>query len=234
MDKSPVLPALHAGKHDPVIKGVGLSKAYQRGREEVIALDDVSLQIHEGEWVSLLGPSGSGKSTLLNMIGCLDTPSKGTLAIDGVEVGGKSESELVKVRRHKVGFIFQQFFLLPTLSVRENILLPTLHNHGVDAHVLDNLIEFVGLSHRKNHLPQHLSGGEMQRVAIARALIKDPKIILADEPTGNLDSKTGEKIMELFSVLNKAGVTIVMVTHNEEFAKKAHRVIRIKDGRIHE
>lgn len=218
----------------PLIHASGLCKTYQRGRERVVALDEVSLEIHEGEWVSLLGPSGSGKSTVLHLLGCLDTPSKGSLIIDGVDISGKSESELVRVRRDKVGFIFQQFFLIPTLTVKENILLPTLHNHSIDAHLLDNLIEFVGLSHRKDHLPKHLSGGEMQRVAIARALIKDPKIILADEPTGNLDSKTGEKIMDLFSTLNKLGVTIVMVTHNEEFAKRAHRIIRIKDGRIHE
>lgn len=218
----------------PVITASGLSKTYQRGSESVIALKDVSLHINEGEFVSIVGPSGSGKSTLLHLLGGIDTPSAGKLIIDGIDISEKKERDLVKLRREKIGFIFQQFFLIPTLSVKENILLPTLYNGGVEGELVENLIGLVGLSHRKDHLPAHLSGGEMQRVAIARSLLNDPKIILADEPTGNLDSKTGEKIIDLFKKLNDAGVTVVMVTHNEEFARMSHRIIRIKDGMIHE
>ena len=217
----------------PVISARGLTKTYRRGREDVRALDSVSLTISEGEFVSVIGPSGSGKSTLLHLIGGLDTPSAGSLVVDGVDLSKKSEADLVRVRRERVGFIFQQFFLIPTLTVAENVLLPTLYNKGVDQSVLDGLLDFVGLGERRNHLPSHLSGGEMQRVAIARALIHNPKIVLADEPTGNLDSGTGEKIMDLFKRLNEHGVTIVMVTHNEGFARRAHRVVKIQDGKIH-
>lgn len=210
-----------------------LTKIYHRGSEEIHALRDVSFAIGKGEFAAIVGPSGSGKTTLLNLLGCLDTPTWGSLKLNGTEVRGLKEKALVKVRRENIGFVFQQFFLLPTLTVRENIELPLLFSrrNGYKDH-LDEIIEIVGLKARAEHLPNQLSGGEMQRVAIGRALVNEPKIILADEPTGNLDSATGHKIFEFFQDLNNKGLTLIIVTHNVELAQKAHKIIHLRDGQI--
>jgi len=216
-----------------VISAKKLTKIYHRGSEEIHALKDVSLNITDGEFAAIVGPSGSGKTTLLNLVGCLDTPTRGSLRLNGVEVNGLKEKDLVKLRRENIGFVFQQFFLLPTLTVRENIELPLLFSrrNGCRNHI-DEIIEAVGLKARAEHLPSQLSGGEMQRVAIGRALINEPKIILADEPTGNLDSATAVKIFQLFQDLNSQGLTLIIVTHNLELAKSAHRVIQLRDGEV--
>ncbi len=216
-----------------VISAKKLTKIYHRGSEEIHALKDVSLNITDGEFAAIVGPSGSGKTTLLNLVGCLDTPTRGSLRLNGVEVNGLKEKDLVKLRRENIGFVFQQFFLLPTLTVRENIELPLLFSkrNGYRNHI-DEIIEVVGLKARAKHLPSQLSGGEMQRVAIGRALINEPKIILADEPTGNLDSATAVKIFQLFQDLNSQGLTLIIVTHNLELAKSAHKVIQLRDGEI--
>ncbi|MBT9135856.1 MAG: putative ABC transporter ATP-binding protein YknY [Firmicutes bacterium] len=208
-----------------------LSKNYHRGSETVHALQEASLTVKQGELISLVGPSGSGKTTFMNLLGCLDTPSSGSYLLNGQEVAGLQESQLVKVRQQNIGFVFQQFFLLPTLTVKENVELPLLFNPTGKSRALD-LLEIVGLSSRRNHLPRELSGGEMQRVAIARALINSPKILLADEPTGNLDSKNSEKVMSLFNDLHRQGLTVILVTHNMDIARRSERVIRLADGMI--
>jgi putative ABC transport system ATP-binding protein len=218
---------------EEVISAEGLTKIYHRGSEDIHALSEVSFAIIKGEFAAIVGPSGSGKTTLLNLIGCLDTPTRGSLRLNGIEVKGLREKDLVKLRRENIGFVFQQFFLLPTLTVRENIELPLLFSkkNGYESQI-DEIIEIVGLKARAEHLPGQLSGGEMQRVAIGRALINEPKIILADEPTGNLDSATALRIFELFQNLNSQGLTLIIVTHNVELAKLAHKVIQLKDGKI--
>ncbi|MBM3150424.1 MAG: ABC transporter ATP-binding protein, partial [Chloroflexi bacterium] len=204
-------------KKEEVIVARELAKTYHRGSEEIHALKDVNFSIKEGDFVAIAGPSGSGKTTLLNLLGCLDSPTHGILKLNGVETTGLKEKELVKLRRDNIGFIFQQFFLLPTLTVRENIELPLLfHRRNGFSNNSHEILELVGLKSRAEHLPNQLSGGEMQRVAIGRALINRPKVILADEPTGNLDSATAHKIMELFQGLNKQGLTLIIVTHNVE------------------
>ena len=220
-------------KKEEVISAKGLTKIYYRGSEEIHALKEVSFAITKGEFAAIVGPSGSGKTTLLNLLGCLDTPTRGSLRLNGIEVNGLKERDLVKLRRENIGFVFQQFFLLPTLTVRENIELPLLFSrkNGYESQI-DEVIELVGLKARAEHLPGQLSGGEMQRVAIGRALINEPKIILADEPTGNLDSATSLRIFELFQNLNSQGLTLIVVTHNSELAKIAHNVIQLKDGEI--
>ncbi len=216
-----------------VIEASGLTKIYSRGAEEVHALRGVSLTVQAGEYISIVGPSGSGKTALLNLLGCLDTASGGKLLINGTDVTGRAESERVVIRREAIGFIFQQFSLIPTLSARENILLPlTFSKKSVSSGRAEEILGMVGLSHRADHLPHELSGGEMQRVAIGRALINDPKIILADEPTGNLDSATAEQVYEVFEQLIANGYTMIIVTHNTELAGRAHRVIRLRDGEI--
>ena len=216
-----------------VIEATGIGKTYQRGREKVCALNGVDLTIEPGEFVSIVGPSGAGKTALMNILGCLDAPSSGTLTIDGVAVNGKGEAELVKIRRKHIGFVFQQFFLIPTLTVGENVGLPLLFSGArYDGAKIDSLLEKVGLSHRADHLPGQLSGGEMQRVAIARALVNNPRILLADEPTGNLDSVTADGIYRLFEDLHRQGITVIVVTHNRELAQRADRVITIWDGCI--
>jgi putative ABC transport system ATP-binding protein len=218
---------------EEVISAKGLTKIYHRGSEEIHALKDVSFAIKKGEFVAIVGPSGSGKTTLLNLLGCLDTPTRGSLRLNGVEVNGLKEKDLVKLRRENIGFVFQQFFLLPTLTVRENIELPLLFSRKNSYRSkVDEIIEVVGLESRAKHLPSQLSGGEMQRVAIARALVNEPKIILADEPTGNLDSATALRIFQLFQNLNSQGLTLIIVTHNLEVAKIAHKVIQLRDGEI--
>jgi len=216
-----------------IIVAENLCKVYRRGREEISALKNVNFQVDEGEFVSIIGPSGSGKTALLNVLGCLDTPTSGTLRLNGTETSGMKESELVRLRRQNIGFVFQQFYLMPTLTARENIELPLLFSRKTDNKKrIDEVLQMVGLSDRGDHLPGQLSGGEMQRVAIGRALINDPKIILADEPTGNLDSVTSGKIYELFRKLNDQGRTLVVVTHNLELARQAHKMYTLRDGRI--
>jgi putative ABC transport system ATP-binding protein len=211
----------------------GIEKIYNRGNEEVHALRGIDLGIGRGEFISVVGPSGSGKTTLLHLLGCLDTPTGGTLTIDGIEVVNMRESELVRIRRSKIGFVFQHFYLIPGLNVYENVKLPLLFDRTEKKKdEIVSLIDLVGLKSRLHHTPNQLSGGEMQRVAIARALVNSPEFILADEPTGNLDTENSEKIFELLNSLNKRGITIVLVTHNSELAARAERIIRLKDGRI--
>lgn len=208
-------------------------KTYHRGSETVYALKGINLIINKGEFVAITGPSGSGKTTLLHIIGCLDKPTSGILKLNGLEVEGMSESELVKIRRERVGFIFQHFYLIPGLSVWENITLPLVFGRkSKSKEDISSLIESVGLKDRIKHNPNQLSGGEMQRVAIARAMVNDPEILLADEPTGNLDTENSERIFELLKSLNKKGLSIIMITHNAELAKRADRVITLRDGKI--
>ena len=208
-----------------------LCKHYRRGSETVHALDRATLSIAEGEFVAIVGPSGSGKTTLMNLLGCLDTPTSGSYRLRGQETAGLKEAGLVRLRQEHIGFVFQQFFLLPTLTVEENIELPLLFRDKRGKRTKE-LLETVGLSHRRTHLPRELSGGEMQRVAIARALINTPSILLADEPTGNLDSINSLKVIELFRELNSGGLTTIIVTHNHDIAAGAGRTIAISDGRI--
>ncbi|MEW5746146.1 MAG: ABC transporter ATP-binding protein [Nitrospirota bacterium] len=210
-----------------------VEKVYRRGAEEVHALRGVDLDIREGELLSIVGPSGAGKTTLLHILGCLDTPTAGSVRFDGVEVEHMAESELVVLRRKKIGFIFQQFYLIPGLTVAENVALPLLFNRrAVQRDRIASIVEMVGLKERMHHAPNQLSGGEMQRVAIARSLVNDPEVVLADEPTGNLDSENSERIFELLRTLNRKGLTVVMITHNGDLASRADRVVRIKDGRV--
>jgi putative ABC transport system ATP-binding protein len=216
-----------------IIEAKDLTKKYRRGREDILALKSVNFRVSEGEFVSIIGPSGSGKTALLNMLGCLDSPSGGSLRLRGTEISGLKETDLVKLRRDNIGFVFQQFYLMPTLTARENIELPLLFSHkNENKNKIDAVLEMVGLRDRGDHLPSQLSGGEMQRVAIGRALINDPKIVLADEPTGNLDSVTSKMIFELFSELNHRGLTLVIVTHNLDLAKQTHKMYNLKDGQI--
>lgn len=209
------------------------SKIYRRGSELIHAVEDVTLSIAAGEFVAVVGPSGSGKTTLLNLIGCVDKPSIGVVQIDGHDTVDLSERELTNIRARKIGFVFQQFFLLPTLTAQENVELPTVFtSNGNRGKQASDLLQLVGLAGRAEHLPAQLSGGEMQRVAIARALINEPKILLADEPTGNLDSHNAEEVLKLFRELHKRGLTIMMVTHNTELASEANRIVKMKDGRV--
>jgi putative ABC transport system ATP-binding protein len=217
-----------------IIEGHGLKRYYQRGIETVKALDGVDISIREGEMVSILGPSGSGKTTLINLLSCLDAPTAGTLVVAGKSVAGLSEDQLVEVRRGTLGFVFQQFHLLPTLTVTENVELPLLFlGRKPDLARTREVLAMVGLADRASHRPSELSGGQMQRVAIARAIIMDSKILVADEPTGNLDKASGEAIFKLFRKLVKEkGLTIIITTHNTVFGYEADRVITLEDGRI--
>ena len=217
-----------------------LSRVYRRGSEEIRALDSVSLTIRRGEFVSFMGPSGSGKTTLINLLGCLENPSTGELDLagNGIFGGGKilGERALTRIRREVFGYIFQNFYLIPTLTVRENVALPLafFKKPGVEGEV-DRLLGMLGMDHRMNHLPGQISGGEMQRVAIARALVNRPEILLADEPTGNLDTKRSGEIGEVLQDLNKnAGLTIIMVTHNPGLGRLGGRLIEMRDGRAYE
>ena len=216
------------------ISAVGLSKIYPRGREKVSALNQVSFDIETGEFVAIAGPSGAGKSTLLNLIGCMDIPTEGKLTLLGQDVHRLRESERTRFRRDQLGFVFQHFGLIPTLTVAENVALPALFAGRDRRERVDELLQKVGLGHRREHLPQELSGGEMQRVAIARALVNVPALLLADEPTGNLDSRTGGAITDLFQQLNQEGLTIVVVTHNASLAEAAERILQLVDGRLHD
>lgn len=212
-------------------------KTYYIGDETVYALDHASMEIKEGEFVSIVGPSGSGKSTMMNIIGCLDTADEGEYILDGIAIEEYSERELAKIRNKKIGFIFQNFNLLSKLTAEENVELPLIYqkiSHGERKTRVKQALERVELSHRMRHCPTELSGGQQQRVAIARALVTEPSIFLADEPTGNLDSRTGEEIMSLFHELHEAGNTIVLITHDDKVADEAERKIFIRDGRVSE
>ncbi|MFA5064930.1 MAG: ABC transporter ATP-binding protein [Dehalococcoidia bacterium] len=218
---------------DTIIAARGLSKSYRRGSENVHALRATDLSVGKGEFVSIVGPSGSGKSTLLHLLGLLETPSSGRISLQGRETSGLKERDLVKVRRGSIGFVFQQFLLLPTLTVEENIELPLLFSRkSVNKDRIAGIMEMLELTHRARHLPHQLSGGEMQRVSIGRALVNEPRIIMADEPTGNLDTATADKIYSLFKRLNEGGLSLIVVTHNMELAGRADRVIRLRDGQI--
>jgi putative ABC transport system ATP-binding protein len=217
---------------DPIVAAVGLTKVYPRGREQVRALDNVTFEVHRGEFLAIVGPSGAGKSTLLNLIGCMDAPSAGTLTLLGKPVEALGDQERTSIRRDQLGFVFQHFGLLPTLTVAENIMLPAFFAGRAAGHRRDDLLTKVGLNHRCDHRPHELSGGEMQRVAIARALMNQPSLLLADEPTGNLDSATGESIIGLFEQLNREGLTIIVVSHNPALAMAATRQLELVDGRV--
>ena len=210
-------------------------KSYDLGETFVHALRGVSFSIKVGEFVSIMGPSGSGKSTLMNIVGCLDTPSKGTYLLNDRNVGNLDEEQLAGIRNEEIGFVFQKFHLLPRSSALENVALPLKYASVKQSERLtraEEVLDKVGLSNRLTHKPTELSGGEQQRVAIARALVNSPSILFADEPTGNLDSKTGHQVLEIFKDLNKRGQTIVVITHEREIAKQSQRTLTIKDGEI--
>ena len=222
------------------LESVNLRKVYRRGSEDIIAVNDVSLSIRKGEFVSFVGPSGSGKTTLLNILGCLDNPTSGTLRVNGWEIfkgeeeGKLSESKLTQIRRQVFGYIFQKFYLIPTLTVLENVYLPyAFYKKENVSRKPEDILKFLGLENRMKHRPGELSGGEMQRVAIARALINDPRILLADEPTGNLDTQRSQEIGAILRSLNQEeGLTILLVTHNLSLSRIAQRTIEMRDGQI--
>ena len=217
------------------VKLANISKVYKMGDNEVIALNGVDLDIAEGEFVAIMGPSGSGKSTLMNILGCLDTPTTGSYLLDNEEVANLSEDVLAKIRNKKIGFVFQNFNLLSRISALENVALPLVYA-GVSKTERINraqeLLKMVGLADRQHHMPNELSGGQRQRVAIARALVNNPKTIMADEPTGNLDTKSSVEIMAMFKELYKQGKTIILVTHEPDIAENAKRIITVRDGKI--
>ena len=222
-------------KQETIIELKDVCKNYQMGDSVVKAVCDVDLAIKKGDFVAIIGPSGSGKSTMMNLVGALDLASKGDIFLDNVNIEHLHESELAQIRGKKIGFVFQTFNLIPTLTALENVMLPMTFQGVPREERLERATELlnkVKLSHRIEHFPGELSGGERQRVAIARALSNDPEVILADEPTGNLDSKTGEEIIQMFIKLNKEGKTIIMVTHDLDMAKHANHVIRLKDGQV--
>jgi len=220
---------------DVIIQLDNVWKTYEMGNVKVNALRGLSLEIKKSEFVAIMGPSGSGKSTAVNMIGCMDMPTKGRIYLDGHDISNLSESDLAQIRGKKIGFIFQQFNLLGTLTALENVALPMMFQGKERKERLDyakNLLEMVELGDRMSHKPAELSGGQQQRVAIARSLANDPEVVLADEPTGNLDSKTGEVVIRFLEKLNKGGKTIIMVSHDANVAKHAQRIERLKDGKI--
>jgi len=220
---------------DKVISLKGISRHYRVGTELVKALDNIDLDINRNEYVALMGPSGSGKSTLMNLLGCLDTPTGGSYFLNGNDASRMNDNELADIRNKEIGFIFQTFNLLPRSTALENVMLPLVYA-GVSKQdrieIAEKVLADVQLSDRMKHRPNELSGGQRQRVAIARALVNKPSIILADEPTGNLDSKTSVEIMGLLEAIHKLGNTIIVVTHEEDIAKHAHRIVRLRDGNI--
>ena len=225
----------------PVIQIEGITKVYGEAEAQVHALAGVNLQVEKGEFVAIMGPSGSGKSTLMNILGCLDRPTSGTYLLDGEDVSQMNKNELAVIRNRKLGFIFQSFNLLPRLSAKANVMLPMLYNLAQDITSAEaevraiTALESVGLKERINHHPNQLSGGQQQRVAIARALVNAPSVIFADEPTGNLDSKSGKEIMELLMNLNKEhGTTIILITHDPVIGEQAQRIIHLMDGQVEE
>ena len=212
-----------------------IEKHYKMGNEIILALSEVNLSIEKNEYVALMGPSGSGKSTLMNILGCLDTPTSGTYILNNQDVSKMHDNQLAEIRNKEIGFVFQTFNLLPKLTALENLMLPMLYAGKPKAEreaIAKKVISHVGLENRMNHKPNELSGGQRQRVAVARALVNNPSIILADEPTGNLDSKTSSEIMSLFAEIHQNGNTIILVTHEEDIARNAQRIIRMKDGTI--
>jgi putative ABC transport system ATP-binding protein len=217
-----------------MLKVRNLSKVFRKGSIEVSVLDDITLSVAEGEYVAIMAPSGMGKSTFLNILGCLDRPTSGTYLLDGVPVQDMNDDELSHIRNKKIGFVFQSFHLLPMMTAWENVTLPLIYSDS-DIDMKSKAIEVlqsVGLGDRVDHVPGELSGGQHQRVAIARALVNDPRIILADEPTGNLDSRSSDEVMRIFRELHSSGRTLVVVTHDPEVAREADRLIEMKDGRI--
>lgn len=212
-----------------------ISRMYKMGDEIIQALKSVTLDIHKNEYVALMGPSGSGKSTLMNLLGCLDSPSSGSYILNGIDVSMMSDGELAEVRNKQIGFVFQTFNLLPRLSALDNVALPLVYagdSKKVRSEKAADALHKVGLSDRMEHKPNELSGGQRQRVAIARALVNDPAIILADEPTGNLDTKTSVEIMGIFEKIHNAGNTVILVTHEPDIADHAHRIVRLRDGLV--
>ncbi|MFH0960259.1 MAG: ABC transporter ATP-binding protein [Pseudomonadota bacterium] len=217
-----------------MIEVSNLSKTFQKDNIEMQVLRDVSLTIHEGEFVSIMAPSGMGKSTLLNILGCLDKSTEGTYVLDGFPVHDMDDDELSRTRNEKIGFVFQSFHLLPRMTAWENVILPLVYSDN-EFNMKERAVQVlttVGLADRLDHLPRELSGGQQQRVAIARALVNNPRIILADEPTGNLDTKSGEEVINIFRELHARGVTLVVVTHDMDVALQTDRIIQMKDGRI--
>ena len=221
---------------EKVLELINVSKLYKLGDHTIKALDGVSSTIQQGEFVSIIGSSGSGKSTLMHLMGLLDTPTNGSVFLNGQDVSSLSEEDLAKIRNKKIGFVFQQYNLLPRTKALDNVQLPLFYTSGVSKSEIEKkareALVLVGLSDRMYHLPNQLSGGQQQRVAIARALVNNPALILADEPTGNLDTKTGEGIMRIFEKLHKQGKTIVLVTHEQDIARRAMRIIRMRDGKV--
>jgi len=219
---------------ESILKTENLWKVYRQGKVEVLALRGVNVDVPPGEFLSVMGPSGCGKSTLLHVIGGLASPTRGRVLLDGNDLSALSDAERTRLRRHKVGFVFQRFNLLPTLNARDNIALAQhIHGDGFDPHRFEVVSSMLGLSGRLTHKPSELSGGEQQRVAIARAIINEPKIVLADEPTGNLDSKSSDNVLAMLRQLNRdLGQTIVMITHNPDAAAYGHRVIHMRDGLV--
>lgn len=217
-----------------MIQVENLCKTFQKGSLDVQILRDVSLSIRKGEFVSIMAPSGMGKSTLLNILGCLDKPTSGSYVLDGVPIHDMDDDELSRMRNQKIGFVFQSFHLLPRMVAWENVILPLIYSdfEGDTKEIALRVLAAMGLADRVDHLPRELSGGQQQRVAIARALINSPGIILADEPTGNLDSSSGQEVMKIFHELHTVGTTMVVVTHNMEVALQADRIVEMKDGRI--
>lgn len=220
---------------EEIISLKNIRKTYDLGKVKIEVLKGLNATIHKNEYVAIMGPSGSGKSTLMNILGCLDKPSVGNYVLNGTDVSKMNDDDLAEVRNKEIGFVFQTFNLLARLSGVENVALPLIYagmNKATRTQKAESILQAVGLGHRMKHKPNELSGGERQRVAVARALVNDPSIILADEPTGNLDTKTSYEIMELFEEIHKKGNTVIIVTHEEDIARYAHRIIRIRDGVI--
>ncbi len=218
-----------------IIETVNIAKRYVMGSEVIEALKSITISVHKGEYVAFMGPSGSGKSTLMNIIGCLDTPTAGSYVLNGQDVSRMQENALAEVRNKEIGFVFQTFNLLPRQSSLENVALPLIYagyNKADRTEKAMIAMKNVGLENRAGHKPNELSGGQRQRVAIARALVNDPSILLADEPTGNLDTKTSYEIMDLFDQIHAKGNTVIMVTHEEDIAQYAHRIVRLRDGLV--